>query len=81
MSKVSIQFDIAFNLVVPLTATHNFVPVPPVPPVPPPTPAVPLALTACAFEIPVTMHWPPGMLSLTNWRHSCNNLRAVFPSR
>ncbi len=61
MAKVSIQFDIAFNLIVPCTATHSFVPVPPVPPVPPPLPAVPLALTACAFEIPVTMHWPPGM--------------------
>lgn len=62
MSKISIQWDIAFNIFFPLTATHHFAPVPPVPPVPPPLPAAPLTLAACAFEIPATMFWPPGNL-------------------
>jgi len=62
MSKISIKFDIAFNIFFPFTATHSFAPVPPVPPTPPPLPAAPLTLAACAFEIPVTMLWPPGSL-------------------
>lgn len=60
MSKVSIQRDICLNMVVPLTATHNFVPLPPFPPVPPPMPAAPLSLAACAMELPVPAWWPPG---------------------
>lgn len=60
MTKVTIQRDICLNLVVPLTATHNFVPLPPVPPVPPPLPAAPLSLAACAIESPVNAWWPPG---------------------
>lgn len=61
MSKISIQFDIAFNIFFPLTATHDYAPMPPVPPAVP-VPATPLTLVACAFEIPVTMLWPPGNL-------------------
>lgn len=60
MSKVSIQRDICVNMVVPLTATHNFIPLPPFPPVPPPMPAAPLSLAACAIETIVNAWWPPG---------------------
>lgn len=60
MTKVSIQADIALNMVLPCIATHNFVPLPPVPPVPPPMLAAPLSLASAAIEIPVTMFWPPG---------------------
>lgn len=60
MTKVTIQRDICLNLVVPLTATHNFIPLPPFPPVPPPMPAAPLSLAACALEAPVNAWWPPG---------------------
>jgi hypothetical protein len=60
MTKVTIQRDICLNLIVPLTATHNFIPLPPFPPVPPPLPAVPLSLAACAIESPVNAWWPPG---------------------
>ncbi|PRQ08288.1 hypothetical protein [Enhygromyxa salina] len=60
MTKVTIQRDICLNMVVPLTATHDFIPLPPFPPVPPPMPAAPLALTACAIESPVNAWWPPG---------------------
>jgi hypothetical protein len=60
MTKVTIQRDIVLNLIVPLTATHDFIPLPPFPPVPPPMPAAPLALVACAIESPVNAWWPPG---------------------
>jgi hypothetical protein len=60
MTKVTIQRDICLNMVVPLTATHNFIPLPPFPPVPPPLPAAPLSLAACALESPVNAWWPPG---------------------
>lgn len=60
MTKVTIQRDIVLNLIVPLTATHDFIPLPPVPPVPPPLPAAPLSLAACAIESPVNAWWPPG---------------------
>lgn len=60
MTKVTIQRDICLNLIVPLTATHNFIPLPPFPPVPPPMPAAPLSLAACAIEAPVNAWWPPG---------------------
>jgi|GEM_PF-990982 len=60
MTKVTIQRDICINMIVPLTATHNFVPLPPFPPVPPPMPAAPLSLAACAIEAPVNAWWPPG---------------------
>lgn len=60
MTKVTVQCDICLNLVVPLTATHNFIPLPPFPPVPPPLPAAPLSLAACAIEAPVNAWWPPG---------------------
>ncbi|MEZ4453356.1 MAG: hypothetical protein R3B09_28085 [Nannocystaceae bacterium] len=60
MSKVTIQRDICVNMVVPLTATHSFIPLPPFPPTPPPMPAAPLSLAACAIEPPVNAWWPPG---------------------
>lgn len=60
MSKITIQRDICLNLVIPLTATHDFIPLPPFPPVPPPLPAAPLSLAACAIESPVNAWWPPG---------------------
>ncbi|PRP92112.1 hypothetical protein ENSA5_51520 [Enhygromyxa salina] len=60
MTKVTIQRDICLNMVVPLTATHDFIPLPPFPPVPPPLPAAPLSLAACAIESPVNAWWPPG---------------------
>jgi hypothetical protein len=60
MTKVTIQRDICLNLIVPLTATHDFIPLPPFPPVPPPMPAAPLSLAACAIEAPVNAWWPPG---------------------
>lgn len=60
MTKVTIQRDICLNLIVPLTATHDFIPLPPFPPVPPPMPAAPLSLAACAIESPVNAWWPPG---------------------
>lgn len=60
MTKVTIQRDICLNLIVPLTATHDFIPLPPFPPVPPPMPAAPLSLHACAIESPVNAWWPPG---------------------
>lgn len=60
MTKVTIQRDICLNMIVPLTATHNFIPLPPFPPVPPPMPAAPLSLAACAIEAPVNAWWPPG---------------------
>ncbi|WAS91534.1 hypothetical protein [Nannocystis punicea] len=60
MTKVTIQRDICLNLVVPLTATHNFIPLPPFPPIPPPLPGLPLSLAACALESPVNAWWPPG---------------------
>jgi hypothetical protein len=60
MTKVTIQRDICLNLIVPLTATHNFIPLPPYPPTPPPLPAAPLSLAACAIESLVNAWWPPG---------------------
>ena len=66
MTPISIMRDITLNLIVPCTATHNFLPLPPVPPVPPPTPAAPLSLAACAIEPPVNMWWPPGMAMGSN---------------
>lgn len=60
MTKVTVQADICLNLIVPLTATHDFIPLPPAPPVPPPLPASPLSLAACAIESPVNAWWPPG---------------------
>lgn len=60
MTKVTIQRDICLNMVVPLTATHDFIPLPPFPPVPPPLPAAPLSLAACAIEAPTNAWWPPG---------------------
>lgn len=60
MSKVTTQADICLNLVLPLTATHNFIPLPPFPPVPPPMAATPLSPAACAIEISVPAFWPPG---------------------
>ncbi|HEY0138736.1 MAG TPA: hypothetical protein VGB85_31845 [Nannocystis sp.] len=60
MSKVTIQRDICLPLIIPLTATHNFIPLPPFPPIPPPLPAMPLSLAACAIEAPVNAWWPPG---------------------
>lgn len=60
MTKVTIQRDICLNLVVPLTATHDFIPLPPFPPIPPPLPGLPLSLAACALESPVNAWWPPG---------------------
>ena len=60
MSKVTTQADLCLNLVLPLTATHNFIPLPPFPPVPPPMPATPLSPAACAIELPVPAFWPPG---------------------
>jgi hypothetical protein len=60
MTKVTIQRDICLNLIVPLTATHDYIPLPPFPPVPPPLPAAPLSLAACAIESPVNAWWPPG---------------------
>jgi len=61
MSKVTIQRDICLNLIVPLTATHNYIPLPPFPPLPfPPMPGMPLSLAACAIEAPVNAWWPPG---------------------
>jgi len=60
VTKVTIQRDICLNLMVPLTATHDFIPLPPFPPVPPPMPAAPLSLAACAIESPVNAWWPPG---------------------
>lgn len=62
MTKVTIQRDICLNLVVPLTATHDFIPMPPFPPVPPPLPGMPLSLAAAAIEVPVNAWWPPGVL-------------------
>jgi hypothetical protein len=61
MPKATIQRDICANMMIPLTATHDFLPMPPVPPVPPPTPAVPFALTAAAIETITNAFWPPGM--------------------
>lgn len=58
--KATIQRDICTNMIVPLTATHNFVPLPPFPPVPPPLPAAPLSLAACAIESITNAWWPPG---------------------
>jgi len=60
MSKITVQRDLCLNLIVPLVATHNFIPLPPFPPVPPPMPAAPLSLAACAIEPPVNAWWPPG---------------------
>lgn len=60
MTKATIQRDICINMVVPATATHDFIPLPPFPPVPPPLPAAPLSLAACAIESPVNAWWPPG---------------------
>lgn len=60
MSKVTIQRDICLPLIVPLTATHDYIPLPPFPPVPPPLPGMPLSLAACAIEAPVNAWWPPG---------------------
>lgn len=60
MNKITIQRDMCLNLIIPLTATHDFIPLPPFPPVPPPMPAAPLSLAACAIEIPVPAWWPPG---------------------
>ncbi len=60
MSKVTIQRDICLPLIVPLTATHDFIPLPPFPPIPPPLPGMPLSLAACAIEAPVNAWWPPG---------------------
>ena len=60
MSKVTIQRDICLPLIVPLTATHDYIPLPPFPPLPPPLPGMPLSLAACAIEAPVNAWWPPG---------------------
>ena len=60
MSKVTIQRDICLPLIIPLTATHDFIPLPPFPPIPPPLPGMPLSLAACALELPVPAWWPPG---------------------
>ncbi len=60
MSKVTIQRDICLPLIIPLTATHDFIPLPPFPPLPPPMPAMPLSLAACAIEAPTNAWWPPG---------------------
>lgn len=60
MTKVAIQRDMCLNLIIPLTATHDFIPLPPFPPVPPPMPAAPMSLAACAIELPVPAWWPPG---------------------
>ena len=60
MTQVTIQRDICTNLIIPLCATHNFVPLPPVPPVPPPLPATPLSPAALAIETITNAWWPPG---------------------
>ena len=60
MTKVTIQRDICLNLIIPLTATHDFIPLPPFPPIPPPLPGMPFSLAACAIESPVNAWWPPG---------------------
>ena len=61
MTKVTIQRDICLPLILPLIATHDFVPLPPFPPLPfPPIPGMPFSLAACALEIPVNAWWPPG---------------------
>ena len=64
MNQVSIMRDITINIIIPATATHNYIPVPPppVPPAIPPTPAVPYSpAPACAIEPPTNIWWPPGM--------------------
>ena len=60
MTKVTIQRDLCLNLIVPLTAAHDFIPLPPFPPIPPPLPGLPYSLAACALELPVPAWWPPG---------------------
>jgi hypothetical protein len=66
MSKISIQTDMCLNLMLPLCATHDFIPLPPFPPVPPPLPAAPLSPAALAMEIPVPAWWPPGYVMGAN---------------
>jgi hypothetical protein len=59
--KITIQRDICANLMIPVFATHDFLPMPPVPPTPPPTPATPLSPAALAYETITNAWWPPGM--------------------